>query len=99
MGEMCHETAQECWIKIRVNTVCYSWIQRPLEWQQISLDESQHLRVGNILQYLHTILGTLLAHNPVNATWEAIARQRLTLDMLIAMTEEKRIQPACHFSE
>lgn len=57
------------------------------------------LTAGNILQYLHTIPSIFLAHNPVNATWEAIARQRLTLNMLIAMIEEKRIQPACHFSE
>lgn len=63
------------------------------------LMKASTLRVGNILQYLHTIPGTFLAHNPGNVTWEAIARQRLTLDMLIAMTEEKRIQPACYFSE
>lgn len=41
---------------------------------EFHLMRASTLRVGNILQYLHTIPGTFLAHNPVNATWEAIAR-------------------------
>lgn len=84
------------WGKCCVLILEYSF---PTRDSKFHLMKASTLRVGNILEYPHTISGTFLAHNPGNATWEAIARQRLTLDMLITMTEEKRIQPACHFSE